>query len=172
MNKKWYTIVEGFKSRAGLFAVLKLVNWQICGFVFWCYEQVNIYIKQSEPQLVLVKVKKDIQQLGTHLDMKMAVSDGIWEQLVDSQKLTWETSEPIRFEFYNLGVSQFWICKSASWSQIQTDTTIDKTKRVPSCWIFLLISTKSKIQRNGLFYPDTILILKGKPEFVLLLKVS
>ena len=57
---------------------------------------------QSGSKLGLEEIKGDIQQLGTHLDLNMVVSDGIREQLADLQKLTRETSEQIRFCFCKL----------------------------------------------------------------------
>ena len=72
----------------------------------------------------------------------------------------------LRLESSNLissDVSWFCFCKSASWSRIPSETTMVKSKRVPSRWISPLISTKSKVEMS-FFYPDTIQSLKGKPE--------
>ena len=57
----------------------------------------------------------------------------------------------LRLESSNLissDVSWFCFCKSASWSRIPSETTMVKSKRVPSRWISPRISTKSELEKN------------------------
>ena len=59
----------------------------------------------------MVEIKEDIQQLGTHLDLNMAVSDGICKQLsaktnpkkhLNQSGLNFTTFEFLTFGFANL----------------------------------------------------------------------
>ena len=65
----------------------------------------------------------------------------------------------LRLESSNLissDVSWFCFCKSASWSRIPSETTMVKSKRVPSRWISPRISTKSELEKKKTYLHQTI----------------